>query len=496
MNYSQARNFFYFALVLSVPLKLALAHSLPLTGDEAYFVLWAKFPSLGHYDHPPLIGWMIHLCLQLHESEIFVRLPSILGGYVLVWGVYSVLKDQDKSRALVGASVLLLTPVYLLGIMVSTDTPLIVAMFLSVLSLYRAEKQDRYGMYILSGALLGLAFLSKYFAALLLLAYMVHFLRQGLGRLSRLGLVFMGCLPFVMLNLYWNYTHCWVNIMFNFVNRTQDGQVSLIQPLVLVAVLVWIMSPMLAVQMFRHHRSVRAGMSRNGLHLFAVAGLVPLAVFFVASWMYSVGVHWVLGFLPFLYVLYAQAPGKSLLLGRNFMSGYAVLHVLIAVTLLAMPLDILKDRPQLHRDAVFYLQPARVAEALEPLEADHYTTPSYSRSAVMSFYSGKYWGVLGTGSKYGREDDRLTDFRRLEGQDFIFLSRRESVDTEQLGKYFSRVETLRVQVMGTEFAVARGIGFDFQSYQEQVLTRIRKRYYDIPEFLPSGECFFIQRYFP
>ncbi|WP_291319988.1 glycosyltransferase family 39 protein [Desulfonatronospira sp.] len=496
MNYIQARDFFYFSLFLSLPLKLILAGTLPLTGDEAYFVIWAQHLAPGYYDHPPLIGWLIHLCMLISGHEILVRLPSILASYVLVWGVYSILSEHDRTKALLAASTLLFTPVFLMGVLVTTDTALILSMFLSVLALHRAETRNSHLLYFLSGILLGLAFLSKYFAALMLVAYVLYFFTRGIKALPRLGLVLMGCLPLAAFNLYWNYTHCWVNIMFNFFSRGGDAQLSPLQPLILVVILAWVISPVLLVQLFRHRSQVAGRIRKKGHVLFAFAALVPLAIFFAASLFYSVGAHWILGFVPFLYVLYAALPGNSLALGRKFMLGYALLHIVLITAALLVPLEIIKDRPGLYRDAVFYLRPAQVAEKLEPFRADYYATPSYSRSAVLSYYSGHYWGVLGTGSRYGREDDRITDFRELDGRDILFLSRDDELNKDRLSPYFEQLEPGRIQVRETSFAVALGREFDFSAYRSEVLTQVRKSYYDIPEFLPLGRCFFHERYFP
>ena len=495
MNYIQARDFFYFALFLSVPLKLILAGTIPLTGDEAYFVIWAQHPAPGYYDHPPLIGWLIHLCMKISEHEILVRLPSILTSYVLVWGVYSILSDHDRTKALLAASTLLLTPIFLLGVLVTTDTALILSMFLSVLVLHRAETRNSNLLYVLSGILLGLAFLSKYFAALLLGAYVLYFLASGIKQLPRLGLVLLGCLPLAAFNLYWNYTHCWVNIMFNFINRGGDAQLSPLQPLVLLGILAWVLSPVLILQLFRYRSQVLSRIRKTGHGLFAFAGLVPLAIFFAASLFYSVGAHWILGFVPFLYVIYAALPGKSLVLGRKFMLGYALLHTVLVTAALLMPLEIIKERPGLYRDAVFYLRPAEVAGEMESFRADYFATPSYSRSAVLSYYSRHYWGVLGTGSRYGREDDRVTDFRVLDGKDILFLSRDDDLDRERLSPYFERLEIHQIQIRETSFAVALGQGFDYTDYRSEVLARIKQRYYDVPDFLPAGQCFFHERYF-
>jgi len=44
---------------LFLALKLGVLILLPLTGDEAYFITWGSDVSLGYYDHPPVIGWLI-----------------------------------------------------------------------------------------------------------------------------------------------------------------------------------------------------------------------------------------------------------------------------------------------------------------------------------------------------------------------------------------------------------------------------------------------------
>ena len=44
---------------LSLAIKLIMAHVLPITGDEAYFILWGKHPDYGFYDHPPMVGWWL-----------------------------------------------------------------------------------------------------------------------------------------------------------------------------------------------------------------------------------------------------------------------------------------------------------------------------------------------------------------------------------------------------------------------------------------------------
>ncbi|MBV5276854.1 glycosyltransferase family 39 protein, partial [bacterium] len=83
--------------------------------------------------------------------------------------------------------------------------------------------------YAAAGALLGLAFLGKYFAALLGIAYFAHLLftrreigdkgnRGGQRRWAGFAVLLAAALPAPLYNLWWNSEHCWVNILFNFVN--------------------------------------------------------------------------------------------------------------------------------------------------------------------------------------------------------------------------------------------------------------------------------------
>ena len=67
----------------------------------------------------------------------------------------------------------LLAPISWLNVLITTDTPLMLWSFLSVWALVEAERSNRASLYALSGLLLGAAFLSKYFSALLGVAYLV-----------------------------------------------------------------------------------------------------------------------------------------------------------------------------------------------------------------------------------------------------------------------------------------------------------------------------------
>ncbi len=494
----EPRRFWLFVLLAAL-LKLGFAAALPLTGDEAYFVLYARSPDWGgFYDHPPLVGWLIWLMAHIGSHEFILRLPAVALGLVLPLGVYAVLRPVDVRKARLVALLLLLTPVYLLGVLITTDTGLILFGFLSVLALYRAESHGPLRWYALAGLLLGLAFYSKYFAALLGLAFAVYFLAYARSRWREFLLLFAIAGIFVLLNLFWNYLHCWNHVMFNVVNRHSGGGApSLGSGVVNLALYGLMLVYLFALPLWfavRDRARIRAGIGTGPWRVFLVAGLVPLALFLLIAPFRSVGLHWVLGFVPLLYVLYGFLPRASLERSLRFMTVFATLHVLVVVGLLLYPLERLQGHER-YADALFYAQPQAVAEALAPLQADHYAIGSYSRAAVLSYYTGESWSVFGTGAAYGREDDRITDWRARDGESVLILARRYPMRSETLEAYFESLEVLELEIHGAPFHVALGQGFRYSAYRGEVLRPVRERFYRIPAWLPMGGCHFLERHF-
>ncbi|MDH3320644.1 MAG: glycosyltransferase family 39 protein, partial [Betaproteobacteria bacterium] len=190
------RQWFWSALAATLVFRFWLAAALPITADEAYFVLWGLRPDIGFYDHPPMVGWLLAPLLAVSQAEWVVRLPSILLPAALAFLVRHALvawfaRDADTADA--AALAVLLMPVNVWNVLITTDTPL--ALF-SVASLLAFARQR----FLFAGVLLGLAFLSKYFAVLLGLGYLVWALAARRPR--AFGLAFLGALPFALVHLY------------------------------------------------------------------------------------------------------------------------------------------------------------------------------------------------------------------------------------------------------------------------------------------------------
>ena len=67
----------------------------------------------------------------------------------------------------------LLSPLSVWNVLITTDTPLALFAFASMALFARATQTGRAAMYLAAGACFGLAFLSKYFAVLLGLSFLV-----------------------------------------------------------------------------------------------------------------------------------------------------------------------------------------------------------------------------------------------------------------------------------------------------------------------------------
>ncbi|HEY6093649.1 MAG TPA: glycosyltransferase family 39 protein, partial [Gallionellaceae bacterium] len=128
MNLKAAFNY---VLLVTLLLKLALAALLPMSGDEAYFLVWARHLDFGYYDHPPMAGWFLHLLLYLGNSEWVLRLPAVLTSTLIGYGIYRMLRPLDEHKAALVAILFLISPLNVLNVLVTTDTPLILFAFLS-----------------------------------------------------------------------------------------------------------------------------------------------------------------------------------------------------------------------------------------------------------------------------------------------------------------------------------------------------------------------------
>lgn len=82
---------------LAFVLLLGNAFLLPITADEAYYFSWSRDLSLGYYDHPPLVAWMMSAVsseylrtpfLLLVLAFVFLGKERSIGKFIFIPGVH------------------------------------------------------------------------------------------------------------------------------------------------------------------------------------------------------------------------------------------------------------------------------------------------------------------------------------------------------------------------------------------------------------------------
>ena len=477
------RQWFWGALAATLAFRFWLGAALPITGDEAYFAIWGRRPDLGYYDHPPMVGWMLAPLVALSNAEWWLRLPSILLPAALALLVRRALTawfGRDEDTADLAGLAVLLVPMNVWNVLVTTDTPL--ALF-SVASLLAFARQR----FLLAGVLLGLAFLSKYFAVLLGLAYLAWAIAAR--RPAAFGLAFLGALPFGLVNLYWNWQACWCNVMFNAINRHEGAELAGATLVLFGISLAYLAAPLLWFAWKGRER-----LRDPALAALLYAWLVPLAVFLLLSPVKRIGLHWLMSFIPALIMTVAIAlERRALVVTLRWFGAFAVLHAAALIVLLALPLDTWKGNRLYPRLVLLFDAPA-VLQALGPQLARYrLAAEGYSLAATLTHHAGRNVPVFGAGSSHARHDDIVTDWRRHDGRDFLIL-RRDPPALDGYRPYFREVEALAFEARGARFHAVLGRGLDYAAYRAGVLEVVRKRWYRIPSWLPAGGCYFFERY--
>lgn len=444
-----------------------------------------------------MIGWLLYLLHRVSDAAWLLRLPVTLLPFALAAGVYWVLRRSDEIKAALAALAFMLLPANVWAVLITTDTPLIFFSFASVLAFWLGLVRKAPAWQALAGAFLGLAFLSKYFAVLLGLAYVVYTACSPRGQRDwrALALVVLCSLPFAAVNLWWNYEHCWANLMFNAYNRNESAGWSWKTPLLYAVSVLYVLSPVALWQLARDRRSVSVALGDPAARFFAFMFAFPFGFFAVLSLVKQIGLHWLLGFVPFFFVLAGWVLSREQLRRSViYLGAISALHVAAIVVAAALPLETWKNS-RVYDGIVYHVRIRDILQELKPYEGRFaLAADGYSPAATASYYSGKYFFVFGRGSSYARQDDILTDLRPLDGKDILVLRKGPPEDPDY-GPYFRSVEYREFTLSGVTFHLVLGHGFDFAAYREGALQAVRDRFYAIPRYLPQGRCYLCERYF-
>ena len=124
-------------LAVSAIVRGVLAAWMELGNDEVYYWTYALYPDWSHFDHPPMVGWVIQLFSLnlLLDSEFFLRLASVVFMTANTYIIYRIGKELKDALTGLYAALLFTASVYafvITGIFIMPDTPLMLFWLLAV----------------------------------------------------------------------------------------------------------------------------------------------------------------------------------------------------------------------------------------------------------------------------------------------------------------------------------------------------------------------------
>jgi hypothetical protein len=213
-------------IAISFAIRAFIAWTLELGNDEVYYWTYALYPDLSHFDHPPMVGYMIQFFSLnlLFDSEIWIRMSSLILGSINIWLFFQMGKKLHGPRTGLIAATLYVASVYgtvITGIFILPDTP---QMFFWLISLYliidifhtetKPSKANKLLLY--TGILIGLGMLSKYTSVYLwfgIFIYIILFDRKWL----KSGYLYLSVILSIILFspvIWWNIQNDFVSLSF------------------------------------------------------------------------------------------------------------------------------------------------------------------------------------------------------------------------------------------------------------------------------------------
>lgn len=492
-NYSKL---FYRIFFITLIVKLFLSYFFPLTGDEAYFITTGKFFDFGYYEHPPMIWWFIYLFSFFGKYKFhyfFYRLFSVFSTSLVGFLIFKLISRIDKEKGYLIASLFFLSPVHLLGFLITNDTPLFLFTFLSGIFFYTGIKTERKVHFIISGIFFGLSFLSKYFSVLYFLSIFIYIIFKREKKLWFNFLIFLiSSLPFISINLYWNYTHCWINFLFNLVYRKKQDCFKIKNILFFFLSLFFLLTPYFFYTLIKSKFFIRKKFEEKE-DFFYFIFIIPVIFFFLLSFLREVGLHWYISFIPFIFILLKEEKKEKILKALKIAFQFEIIILTPIISLLFFPVSIFKNHKN-YPEIIMFLNPYPLCEYLKNFENEYiFASIGYTESAIMSYYCKNDFIVFGDLSHSGREYDINFDFKEIDGRDILIFSPRD-IDLEKYAEFFKEIKKEVIKIEGASFYLLFCKKFNYQNYRDKILRKIYEKFYKIPEFLPARGNFFKEKY--
>lgn len=215
----------WWLLGISITAKIILANLLELGNDEVYYYTYALQPDWNHFDHPPMVGWMIRLTtLNLYWlSDLSMRLGSIISSAlasILIFETGTIIKNQ---RAGFIAALLYNLSIYtsiIAGLFVLPDSPQLLFFTASIYLMSKWVVKPNLFLkldWILLGLCIGFATLSKVHGLFLWAGFGAFIIFHQSKTFKQPFLYIAGLLSLICLIpiVYWNIQNEFITYTFH-----------------------------------------------------------------------------------------------------------------------------------------------------------------------------------------------------------------------------------------------------------------------------------------
>ncbi len=187
-----------------------------LSGEEAYYWMFAQQLEWGFLDHPPLVAFFTQLGYFWLPTNLGARLFMVLLSTGTLYVLYRTLEPRNPRLLITMA--LGLVAFHAGSFLIKTDVPLIFFEALFLLAYKEYLKEDGWKQILLMGISIAGMFLSKYHGALVVLLVVASYpaVAKRKSFWAVVGLVVLLMLP----HTYWQYTHDWASIRFHLQGRS------------------------------------------------------------------------------------------------------------------------------------------------------------------------------------------------------------------------------------------------------------------------------------
>ena len=309
MRISQKYRPLFWLILLSTIMRAFIAQFVELGNDEVYYFTYALFPEWSHFDHPPMVGWVIQLFSfnQFLHSQFLLRFPAIIFAALNTWLMFELGSRIKNEKTGWYAALLYTASIYttlIAGVFIMPDTP---QLFFWILSIYlmvdilpdKDTVPSNKRRFLLLGLIIGLGMLSKYTSVFLwggIFLYLIIFNRKWLMSLYFYAAGIISLIVFSPV-LIWNYQHHFISftfhqdrvslvesgMRFDFIGTEILGEFLYQNPVVFV--LVWLA----VIYGIRHHQKF---VEWQKFQILLMQSLPMVAVFLFFSLFRKTLPHW------------------------------------------------------------------------------------------------------------------------------------------------------------------------------------------------------------